>query len=141
MFRNALFVVMALFATSSFAADEVTKLMARDLAAETSKWKGKKIETVMSCYYADIEDYRCVSGEGSRVDFSTISNEEGKEHLEKNCDTLSKSSRDICTMRIVFVDEDYERVENGRRLTMISAQDEAGEVFPLARQGKSGRRR
>ena len=106
MLRISLFVVFALFGTSSFAAEEVTKLDGSDLAVETSKWKGKKIETVMSCFYADVEDYRCVGGD-ARVDFSTISNEEGKQLLEKNCDTIKKSSRDICKVRIRFVYEDY----------------------------------
>src|SRR3954454_23182917 len=111
MLRNSLFVVvtLSLVGTSSFAAEEITKLEGGDLAVETSKWKGKKIETVMSCFYADVEDYRCVGGR-ARLDFSTISNEEGKQLLEKNCDTIKKSSRDICTVRIRFVYEDYRRV-------------------------------
>jgi hypothetical protein len=135
MLRKFFFVVITLFATSSFAADEVTKLTARDLAVETSKWKGKKIETVMSCFYADVEDYRCVGGTGSRVDFSIISNEEGKQHLEKNCDTIGKISKDICTVRIRFVYEDFERRERANsNFTLISAEDQKGEVFPVDRK-------
>ena len=88
--RISLFVVITLFGTSSFAAEEITKLEGGDLAVETSKCKGKKIETVMSCFYADVEDYPCVGGR-ARVDFSTISNEEGKQHIEQNCDTVDKS--------------------------------------------------
>ena len=46
--------VIALFSGGlALAADEVTKLTARDLAVETNKWKGKKVETVMPCAYAD----------------------------------------------------------------------------------------
>ena len=92
MFRNALFVVMALFATSSFAADEVTKLMARDLAVETSKWKGKKIETVMSCFYADIEDYRCVSGRARVSNFPPFQMKKARNTWRKTA-TLSQNLR------------------------------------------------
>ena len=136
MFRKAAYVVIALFfGSSSFAADEVKKLNASDLTVETHKWQGKKIETVMSCFYADVEDYRCVGGR-ARVDFSTISNEEGKQHIEQNCDTVDKSMSNRCTLRIVFVYEDFERREVNRseNLTYISAQDEKGEVFPAERK-------
>lgn len=136
MVRNALVVLIALlFGDSALAADEVTKLTARDLAVETNKWKSKKVETVMPCVYADVDDYRCVSSKGSRVHFKTISNEEGRQYLEKNCDTLGKTTTSQCTVRIVFVYADYQRVERQyRSVTLVSAEGDKGEIFPLRRK-------
>ena len=43
MFRKAAYVVIALFfGSSSFAADEVKKLKASDLAVETHKWQAAR---------------------------------------------------------------------------------------------------
>ena len=48
------------------------------------------------------------------------------------CDTVDKSMSNRCTLRIVFVYEDFERreVDRSENLTYISAQDEKVEVFP-----------
>jgi hypothetical protein len=131
-----LVVVIALFSGGlALAADEVTKLTARDLAVETNKWKGKKVETVMPCAYADADDYRCVSARGSRIHFRTISNEEGRQHLQKYCNTLHKTTTSQCTVRIVFVYADYQRVERQHRsVTLVSAEGDKGEIFASQRR-------
>ena len=57
----------------------------------------------MPCVYVGVDDYRCGSAKGSRLHFRTISNEEGRQHLEKYCDTLAKTTTSQCTVRVVFV--------------------------------------
>jgi hypothetical protein len=136
MSRSAsVFVIALLLGEPALAADEVTSLTARELAVETSRWKNKKIETVMPCAYADVNDYRCVSAKGSRIHFKTITNEEGRQHLEKNCTTLGKTTTSQCTVRIVFVYADYQRVERQNRIvTLVSAEGDKGEIFTLRRR-------
>jgi hypothetical protein len=112
--------------------DEITKLTTRDLAVATQKWKGKKVETVKPCVYVDVDDYRCGSAKGSRLHFRTISNEEGRQHLEKYCDTLTKTTTSQCTVRIqiVFVYADNRVLERQHRsVTLISAEGDKAEIF------------
>jgi len=136
MLRKAVVVVIALFPGGVVsAADEVTKLTSRELAVATNNWRGKKIETVMPCVYVGADDYRCGSAKGSRLHFRTISNEEGRQHLEKYCDTLTKTTTSQCTVRVVFVYADSQRVERQQRsVTLISAEGDKGEVFALRRK-------
>ena len=136
MLRKALVVVIALFPGGVvLAADEVTKLTSGELAVATNNWKGKKVETVMPCVYVGVDDYRCGSAKGSRLQFRTISNEEGRQHLEKYCDTLTKTTTSQCTVRVVFVYADSQRVERQQRsVTLISAEGDKGEIFALRRK-------
>jgi hypothetical protein len=134
MLRKALVVVIALFPRVVLAADDVTKLTSRELAVATNDWRGKKVETLMPCVYVGVDDYRCGSAKGSRLHFRTISNEEGRQHLEK-CDTLAKTTTSQCTVRVVFVYSDSKRVEGQQRsVTLISADDDKGEIFALRRK-------
>ena len=136
MLRKALVVVIALFTGGVvLAADDVTKLTSRELAVATNNWKGKKVETVMPCVHVGVDDYRCGSAKGSRLHFRTISNEEGRQHLEKYCDTLTKTTTSQCTVRVVFVYADSQRVERQQRsVTLISAEGDKGEIFALRRK-------
>ncbi|MDH7797196.1 MULTISPECIES: hypothetical protein [unclassified Beijerinckia] len=113
------------------------KLLARDLAAQTSKWDGQRIETTMSCFYADKNDYRC-SGGGARIDISRVSNAQGREIVEDRCDTLTKSASRACNFRIVFVYGRYttHRVSNRSEITLIIPTGEVAELYSVA----SGRR-
>ena len=136
MLRKALVVVIALFPGGVvFATDDVTKLTSRELAVVTNDWRGKKVESLMPCVYVGLDDYRCGSAKGSRLHFRTISNEEGRQHLEKYCDTLAKTTTSQCTVRVVFVYADSKRVERQQRsVTLISAEGDKGEIFALRRK-------
>lgn len=113
------------------------KLLARDLAAQTSKWDGQRIETTMSCFYADRNDYRCIGG-GTRIDVSRVANAEGRQWVEDRCDTLSKSTSRACNFRIVFVYGRYttHRVSDRSEITLVLPVGEVAELYPAS----SGRR-
>jgi len=113
------------------------KLLARDLAAQTSKWNGQRIETTMSCFYADRNDYRCIGG-GTRIDVSRVANAEGRQWVEDRCDTLSKSTSRACNYRIVFVYGRYttHRVSDRSEITLVLPVGEVAELYPAS----SGRR-
>ncbi|OJY00603.1 MAG: hypothetical protein BGP04_24000 [Rhizobiales bacterium 62-17] len=123
--------------TPNTSSGPVKKLLARDLAAQTSKWDGQRIETTMSCFYADKSDYRCIGG-GARIDISRVSNAEGREFIEDRCDTLTKSSSRTCNFRIVFVYGRYttHRVSDRSEITLILPVGEVAELYPAT----SGRR-
>jgi hypothetical protein len=115
------------------AAEDLKTLTAADLAVQTHKWEGKRVETRMSCFYADKDEFRCV-GSRARVDFTEITNADGRKFLEENCDTIAKSGRPRCTVTIRFVYESNERVETGvLPITYVKAEDNKGEVLPSKR--------
>jgi hypothetical protein len=131
--RLIAFVCGILIASGSVLAEEIKRLTAADLAVQTHKWEGKTIETRMSCFYADKDEFRCV-GSRARVDFTDITNAHGRKFLEDNCDTIAKSGRPRCTVTIRFVYESNERVETGvLPITYVKAEDNKGEVLPSKR--------
>ena len=115
-------------------ADDVLKVSSQDLAVQTHKWDGKTIEVVLSCFYADLADYRCV-GRGARVDLTTIEDEKSRAYIEKNCDTISKSDKRACTVTVRFVYESFDTMDTnfGGKLTVIAAKDGVGTVLLKAR--------
>jgi hypothetical protein len=120
-----------LFASLPVAAQEVRRLTAADLAIQTSKWNGKKIEVQLRCFFADSDEYRCAAG-GARVDFVKIINSNGKTHVEENCDTLSKLARPDCVVIVRFVYAGFDTMRTPKRdeLTVVIAKDFEGEVIP-----------
>lgn len=113
------------------------KLSAADMGVQTRKWQGKTIETRMSCFYADKDEFRCTT-RSARVDFSSITPPEARRRVEDDCDTIEKSSRARCTFTVRFVWRDSEMRPLGlSRLHMITAESDAGEiVLPPAAKRK-----
>lgn len=121
------------FASNALAAeDSVKKLTAMDLAVQTHKWDGKKIEVQLRCFYADKDEYRCATGMGARVDFTKISNEAGKDFLDENCDTLAKVASRNCmvTVRFTYSGNSREASGSGQQMTVVQAEDDTGEIVP-----------
>jgi hypothetical protein len=94
-------------------ADDIVRVSMVDLATETHKWEGKTIETTNFCFYADVDEFRCSSPGGARVDFTDIQPEAARKSLESNCDTVSKVLSRACRVKVQFVYDHYERVESG----------------------------
>jgi len=116
--------------------DTVVRLKAQDLSAQTSKWVGKTVETTMSCFYADKDEFRCVGG-GARVDFSSLQPEAERTKIESNCDTISKSAKSVCTVRFQFVYQSNRKVDTGGlmgQMTVIEATDDAGTIMPKGKR-------
>lgn len=98
-------------------ADHIVRVSAQDLAVQTHKWDGKTIETVMYCFYADVNEYRCSTPDGARVDFSDLQPDAARASLEKNCDTVSKVLSPACRLRLRFVYEGFDVLELGSGAT------------------------
>ena len=114
-------------------ADDVKKLTGTDLAVQTHKWDGKTIETTGFCFYADVDEYRCmvpgVSG-GARVDFSKLEPESARKKLEDKCNTISKMLTKACSIRFQFVYEGYDTHESGTDVFhIVIAKDNAGTII------------
>ena len=111
-------------------ADSVPKkLSAADMGVQTRKWQGKTVETRMSCFYADKDEFRCTT-RGARVDFSSITPPEARQRVEDDCDTIEKSTRARCTFTVRFVWKESEMRPLGiSRLHMITAENDAGEIM------------
>lgn len=83
-------IALTFAAHASFAQDAPKRLTANDLAVQTHKWDGKKIQTNAHCFYADKDDFRCavngpngLAGKNAgfvRIDFTTISPPEMKKN-------------------------------------------------------------
>jgi len=104
-------------------ASGVVRLSGLDLSAETRKWMGKTVETRASCFYADLNEFRCVAS-GFRVDLEQVYPVAARERLERDCDTIAKSSRRGCMVTLRFKYADYSRMESGGyggRLTVVRA--------------------
>ena len=121
-----------LFAPIGAHADDVKKLSGADLAVQTHKWDGKTVETSGSCFYADVNEYRCVTfgvGGGARVDFSTLEPDAARKKIEDHCDTISKMLTKACIVRFRFVYESYDtHVSGSDVLHIVIAKDNAGTI-------------
>jgi hypothetical protein len=101
----------------------IVRLSGVDLSAETRKWFGKVVQTKASCFYADVDEFRCVSS-NFRIDLAEIKPASARAKLERECDTIAKSARGVCTVTLRFKYADYSRMENGGlngRTTMVRA--------------------
>jgi len=109
-------------------------LSATDLSAQTHKWDGKKIITTLSCFYADAGEYRCVGGR-MRMDFGSFEPDVAEEGLKRNCDTISKSQRRSCLVKILFTYNGFDEMDIGSglfggKLTVVKPQFGSGEILP-----------
>lgn len=98
---------------------------AADLSAETHKWDDRVIETRMSCFYADKDEFRCIGG-GARIDVRRILPASVQQRVEDRCDTISKSNGKACNVTFKFVYAGFSRMESGnglaRRINYIAAK-------------------
>ncbi len=126
------FRALILFSLAPFAAsaEDVTKFSGFDLAVQTHKWDGKTVETTAMCFYADVNEYRCGSPNGARIDFNTLEPEAARKSIEANCDTIQKMLRPACKVRIHFIYESYDVLTNGggQETHIVIAKDNAGTI-------------
>lgn len=113
-------------------ADDVKKLSGSDLAVQTHKWDGRTVETSGYCFYADVNEYRCMTlgvGGGARVDFTKLEPEAARKKIEDNCDTISKMLTKACAVRFQFVYESYDTHVSGNDVFHeVVAKDRAGTI-------------
>jgi hypothetical protein len=65
---------------------------ALDLGVGSKKYIGKDIEMQrVRCYYADVDDYRCITNVPVSIFTKKIEPEIAKDWIEENCDTLKKT--------------------------------------------------
>jgi hypothetical protein len=112
----------------------INLLSAADLSAQTHKWDGQKIVTTLSCFYADADDFRCVGGR-MRIDFASFEPDDAEATFKKNCDTITKSQRRACSLKILFTYEGFDEMDVGGglfggRITVVQAASKSGEILP-----------
>lgn len=116
----------------AIASGAILQLKASDLSAQTHKWDGKRIITRLSCFYADVSEFRCIGG-GMRIDFSSFAPEEEEERLTRDCDTISKSMSPKCNVKILFTYKGFasHEVNAGftRAITMVIPENGEGEIL------------
>ena len=123
-----LIVIITLLVPTFCFAQEVRKLSAADLAVQTKKWAGKKVQGTFSCFYADVDEFRCIANR-ARVDFTSLEPPEARKRLEDQCDTIERSNRKTCTVNIQFTYEESDIRQNGLfQMTVITAEDNKGVV-------------
>ncbi|MGO8738581.1 hypothetical protein [Rhodoblastus sp.] len=114
-------------------ADDVKRLSGADLAVQTHKWEGETIETTGHCFYADVDEYRCVvggPGGAARIDFKTITPDAARQNLEDHCDTVEKLSSRACFVRFQFVYESFDLLAGsyGQLTTLVIPKDGAATI-------------
>jgi len=112
---------------------DVVRLAGNDLAVQTHKWDGKIIETKAHCFYADINEYRCMAGTlaTARIDFSSIEPDDALANIERNCDTIEKMGGKKCFVTIRFTYESFKEIDMGGlygKMTMILAKNAEGAI-------------
>jgi hypothetical protein len=101
------------------------------------KWVGRTIETRVSCFYADTQEFHCIVTGGARVDFSDLEPDDARADLEMNCDTLKKSSKSRCTVTVRFIFAGFEKLETGSlvgAITLIKARHDHGVLIAPKRR-------
>ena len=151
-------IALTFAAQASFAQDAPKRLTANDLAVQTHKWDGRKIQANAHCFYADKEDYRCaILGPNNqlphnmvRIDFTTISPPELKKTVEDSCDTTDQMFTNACRFQILFTYSSNARRESngGTVTTSIIPEDQEGEFSRIvaaparaAQRSRKGRKR
>ncbi len=121
-------------------ASQIRKIAASELAVQTHKWDGDIIETTMRCFYADVNEFRCVAGARARVDFIRLDPPEEQHRVQKACDTQAALLSDRCNFTIRFVYDGFETMDIGGimgKSTLILARDHSGMIMPSSsRRGK-----
>ena len=113
-------------------ADDVKRVSGDDLAIQTHKWDGKTIETSGFCFYADVDDFRCLTGvrsSAARIDFANLEPDAARKKIEDNCDTVAKASNKACVVRFRFVYDGYATQQVGMTIVrIVKAKDDSGVI-------------
>lgn len=120
-------------------APNVTRVASSELGVQTHKWEGRVIETTAHCFYADADEYRCVTGGQGRVDFSTLFPDSAREKIESQCDTTEKMAHDQCRVTIRFVYQEFHQMDIGGligHMTIVQAKDGLGAIITTAALGR-----
>ncbi len=106
---------------------DVVRLEGDDLAVQTRRWAGKIVSARMSCFYADVGDYRCLAGP-ARVDFTMIMPEAAAGALRRDCDRIRRLDSSACRKTIRFVYSAMRHVvkDDGSTAIMVEAKDAFG---------------
>jgi hypothetical protein len=113
---------------------DIRKLSSRDLGVQTRKWDGRTVEGRMSCFYADKDEFRCIAGT-ARLDLSNITPLFERQKIEKECDTIDRSERSVCTVNLRFVWKSSSMRNLGlRQQHMIVAVQDTAEIVPAPRR-------
>jgi len=111
----------------------IRPLKASRLSDKTHKWDGKNIVATLSCFYAAAGEYRCVRGH-VRADFSYFEPEAAEEGFKANCDTIAKSQRRSCSLKILFKYVGFNETVIGAgplrvKITVVQPQFKSGEIL------------
>ena len=109
------------------AADSYLRLSGKELSLQTKKWMGKKIEVPLNCLHADVAEYRCVGG-GVRITIHKVSNGDGREKVERECNTLADSVRLRCRFLVRFTYDGSRRTGGTGELTILDALHSEAEL-------------
>lgn len=126
-------------AEAFLASSDFKVISAADLSVQSHKWDHKIIQVDLSCFYADVGDFRC-TGPRSRVDFTALYPDSEREILERDCDTLDKSRAKKCQRTLRFTYEGFEEMEVGGflgKLTVARAGLDLGVIMPARDRPKA----
>lgn len=113
-------------------AGEIVRVPSREISVQTHKWDGRIIETTASCFYADINEFRCIAEGRGRVDFTDLEPAAARADIEKNCDTTDKVAKSRCKVTLRFVYDSFEQMDTGGvfgHITIVKAKDDFGAVI------------
>jgi hypothetical protein len=116
-----------LFIAGSVEAAPVKMVDAADLGVGSHKYYGQEIEVRGArCYYADVGDYRCMTGSSVVVFSPSIANELGKLLVEEHCGEikLMKGPRCVFSLRFKYSADDVEQdlISGYQRRTIITPE-------------------
>lgn len=118
---------------------DFTAISPSDLSVQTHKWDMKLVQVDLSCFYADVGDFRC-TGPRSRVDFDALYPESEAKMIERDCDTIAKSQSRKCRRTIRFSYEGFHEMDVGGfygKLTVAQAGLNIGVIVPARSQSKA----
>lgn len=128
----------------TFADDEYKAVDAADVFIGSRKYLGKPIQLKgMHCYYADVDDYRCVASDNTMLAVFTKKIEPAsvRDLVEKNCDQLKTAmttARCAFNVRIVYDSSDVnEDLVSGYQQRKVIRLDSVS----LVQEERRGRRR
>jgi hypothetical protein len=116
---------------------------AADVFLAPNKFLGKDIEIRgVYCYFADVDDYRCItSGDGPVIFTKAIEADEGRKLVEENCDTIKKATGAKCRVTVRLNYDGVDRDELSDRKTRVILRPASVTVIATAAESRPGKRR
>jgi len=144
MTRIATILGAAIAASLTAAHAEFKAVAASELGIGSGKYLNRDLEVPsMRCYYADVADYRCITGPGGAfvsVFASNLTPENLRKQVEDECDTLEKTRRSVCsfTLRINYNADDVSKdlVSGYQQRTVVNLDKVELVARPSASKGK-----